>query len=73
MDKNNLEQKLSETVKNLPIDELLTQRDRMQSFYDLLQTRKDSKKEDIQFYQENIFLYNNLIYIKRYGKSMVQT
>lgn len=63
-----LEQKLTQTVQNLSIDELVNQRNRLQSFYDLLQSRKDSKKEDIQFYQENIFLYNNLIYIKQYGK-----
>jgi hypothetical protein len=62
---NNLETKLTEITKNTTIDELIHHRDRFQTFYDLLKIKKGTRKEDLFFYEKNIFLYNNLIYLKQ--------
>jgi hypothetical protein len=64
-----LEQQLKEITKDTTLDELLHHRNRFQTFYDILKSKPDTKKEDLFFCEEHIFMYNNLIYLRQYVQS----
>ena len=64
-----LEEQLNEITKNTTLDELLHHRDRFQNFYNILKSKPNTKKEDLFFYEEHIFFYNNLIYLRQYIQS----
>jgi hypothetical protein len=64
-----LEEQLKEITKDTTLDELLHHRNRFQTFYDILKSKPNTKKEDLFFYEEHIFMYNNLIYLRQYVQS----
>jgi hypothetical protein len=64
-----LEQQLKEITKDTTLDELLHQRNRCKTFYDILKSKKDTKSEDLFLYEQHIFMYNNLIYLRQYVQS----